>query len=294
MASRLLNLLLGVLLLGRMSLPTHALVLPETRVGNFFPASPKSAQAGLHQSLEPRRENRGYDYDFASGVHKYLYGQDNPVNMVDPSGHESLASVNFSMAIVSQMVMHELRGAHGALVGARAMFGSDEDLNSIIHGMEVVMAVDDAVSTVALGAGVLYGRKLIKNIRAITAAEANAGHTYPNPSGYGPAYKAGTRPRQFTTAAELKFVRVHGPSNQDGGWLVRADEIAGMNAKQIQEHLALKHTPTHISDVTVPAGVEMRVGIAAEQEGFGVSGGGIQYELLDRAGTMFSNMRELQ
>ncbi len=90
-------------------------------------------------------------------VHIYLYAQANPVNRVDPSGHESLVSINFSMLIVSQMTMHELRGANGALKGARAMFGSDDSLDSIIYGLDVLSIVDEKVGQVALGAAGVYG-----------------------------------------------------------------------------------------------------------------------------------------
>jgi hypothetical protein len=34
--------------------------------------------------------------------------------------------------------------------------------------------------------------------------------------------------------------------------MVKAEDIKGLTAKQIQEKLQLKHTPTHISEVTVP------------------------------------------
>jgi len=76
-----------------MSVPAHAVARSETRVGNFFPAPPKSASADLDQTLEPRRKSRGCDYDFASGVHKYLYAHANPVNGTDPSGNMTLKEV---------------------------------------------------------------------------------------------------------------------------------------------------------------------------------------------------------
>ncbi len=157
MPLRILSLLLCLLVAGPMSLPAHAVARPENRVEEFFPATPKSASADLDQTAGLRWENRGCDYDFASGVCKYLYAHNNPVNRIDPSGHESLASVNFSMAIISQMVMHDLRGANGALKGARALFGSDDSLDSIIYGLDVIGIVDEKVGQVALGAAGVYG-----------------------------------------------------------------------------------------------------------------------------------------
>ena len=293
---RILSLLLCLLVAGPMSTSAHAVARPETRVGDFFPAAPKSAPANPDQTLEPRGENRGCDYDFASGVCKYLYAHADPVNRIDPSGHESLASVNFSMAIISGMVSHELRGAHGALVGARAMFGGDEDLNNIILGMESVMAVQDAVSTVALGAGVLYGgykligflsngAKQIKKIRSVRWEDTFNPSRYPDRNGWLPPYRPNTRPREFETAATLNFKRVvvTRPSGvrREGAWLVREDEIAGMTPAQIRDHLGLDGVPSHIQDVAVPAGVKMRVGTAGEQPAFGSKGGGVQYEILE-------------
>src|SRR5690606_25312877 len=70
---RILSLLLCLLIAGPMSTPAWALARPETRVGNFFQTSPKSAAADLDQTLESRRESRGCGYDFASGVCKYGY-----------------------------------------------------------------------------------------------------------------------------------------------------------------------------------------------------------------------------
>lgn len=78
--------LLCALLLGLTSVPARAICRPENRVGKIFSDSPKSASADLDQTLERRGENPGCGYDFASGVHKYLYAEDEPVNMVDPSG----------------------------------------------------------------------------------------------------------------------------------------------------------------------------------------------------------------
>ncbi|MBU6409708.1 MAG: hypothetical protein KGR98_04905, partial [Verrucomicrobia bacterium] len=50
-----------------------------------------SSDFASQESANPigaRAENPGCGYDFASGVHKYLYGADDPVNIDDPSGNE--------------------------------------------------------------------------------------------------------------------------------------------------------------------------------------------------------------
>ena len=90
-------------------------------------------------------------------LHKYLYAHADPVNRVDPSGHESLASLNFSIAIISQLATHELRGGGAALRGAREMFGADEGVNSIIYGIDVATIIDEKLGEVALGVSAALG-----------------------------------------------------------------------------------------------------------------------------------------
>ena len=90
-------------------------------------------------------------------LHKYLYAQDNPINRVDPSGHESLASLTFSIAITSQLMTHELRGAGAALRGAREMFGADEGVNSMIYGIDIATIIDEKVGQLAWGVSAALG-----------------------------------------------------------------------------------------------------------------------------------------
>ena len=77
---------------------------------------------------------------------------------------------------------------------------------------------------------------------------------------------------------------------------MRADEIAGMTSMEIQQHLALKYTPTHISNVRVPTGSQMQVGRVGAQPQWGIQNkGGIQYQLRqDIPFENFFNMRPLQ
>ncbi len=96
---RILSLLLCLLIAGPMSTAAWAIARPETRVGNFFPTSPKSAAADHAQTAGTRWENPACGYDFASGVCKYLYCHANPVNGWDPSGHENLISLSIGSGI---------------------------------------------------------------------------------------------------------------------------------------------------------------------------------------------------
>ena len=88
MALRIVSLLLFALMAGPMSLSARAVARPENRVGNFFSSPLKSAADFASQPVDTRQENGGYGYDFASGVHKYLYCQADPINHIDPSGND--------------------------------------------------------------------------------------------------------------------------------------------------------------------------------------------------------------
>ncbi|EMS7105120.1 VENN motif pre-toxin domain-containing protein [Yersinia enterocolitica] len=132
-------------------------------------------------------------------------------------------------------------------------------------------------TTAAIG-GAVYGMKTevpvtkgviptgsIADVKSISATEANAPFVA---KGWGAPYDSATQVRTFTTASDLTFVRVSTVDNPVGGFLVRADEIAGMTPTQIQKYLALPKTPTQIADVLVPAGTKMQVGKVAAQPQF--------------------------
>jgi len=69
-----------------------------------------------------------------------------------------------------------------------------------------------------------------------------------------------------------------------------------MSAQEIQRHLALPRVPTHISDVRVPAGTRMQMGLVAPQADFGApSTRAVQYQLLeDIPAANFTNTRPLR
>jgi hypothetical protein len=62
--------------------------LPKNRVGGSAAFSFVFTFQFIGETLDTPAENGGCGYDFASGVHKYLYAQDDPVNLTDPSGNE--------------------------------------------------------------------------------------------------------------------------------------------------------------------------------------------------------------
>lgn len=148
---RILSLLLCLLIAGPMSTPAWALARPETRVGKFFSSPLQSAPANLDQTLEPRGESRSCGYDFASGVCKYLYAQADPVNGVDPSGHD-LVSTMSTMTIGTAIGMWSTIAANHAL-------GRAQTYSSILMGGAFGAAMGPlAVAIPEIGVGLgIYG-----------------------------------------------------------------------------------------------------------------------------------------
>ena len=88
LATRFFHWLLIWLLAGPLAMPGLAHASSKTHVGGSPEFLFTTVTADLAQSLDPRPQNPSCNYDFAPGVHKYLYCQDNPVNGTDSSGHE--------------------------------------------------------------------------------------------------------------------------------------------------------------------------------------------------------------
>ena len=72
-------------------------VAPKNRVGGSAAFSFVFAFQYIGETLDTPAENGGCGYDFASGVHKYLYAADDPVDNVDPSGNDYGLSINVSL-----------------------------------------------------------------------------------------------------------------------------------------------------------------------------------------------------
>lgn len=125
--------------------------------------------------------------------------------------------------------------------------------------------------------------------RNISADEANHFHKL---KGNRPPYAPGKPVKEIVTDSDEVFVRVHGGSNQAGSWVMRPEEIRGLSPQQIKDKFALPELPTHVSDVSVPAGTKIRVGEAGALPPWG-GGGGTQVEVMERT-SVFSNQRPLQ
>jgi hypothetical protein len=122
--------------------------------------------------------------------------------------------------------------------------------------------------------------------------------------GYDPSYLPGTTAYTYAVPKEgEKFVRVYvdvdgNGGNKLGSWLARAQDVAGLSPEQIKDKFALTRVPTHITDVYVPAGTEIRASVANGI--LGNRGGGVQFEIVkgpadpDVFITWFMNARPLK
>lgn len=159
----------------------------------------------------------------------------------------------------------------GATFGHAAIFGL-----GVATDTEELEGVDAVATTVAKFGDSVEVTGQISAEDANAALAANAGYTKPS-------YLLGSQVQQITTNEELQFVRVSSSelNNVPGRFIVTPDEIAGMTPEEIQQHLALPYVPDQISDVTVPAGTRIQVGVVNPQPTYGASGLGIQVELVD-------------
>ncbi len=131
------------------------------------------------------------------------------------------------------------------------------------------------------------------NVYSKTADEVNSFwklNRYTNPP-----YQTNTIVKEFDLAQKTNFVRVYDGINslKEGGWVMRAEDVAGLTAQQIKEKYALQYLPKYICDVEVDAGAKMHCGVAGEIADWG-KGGGVQFDLnADRTVGNFTNQRSL-
>jgi hypothetical protein len=120
--------------------------------------------------------------------------------------------------------------------------------------------------------------KSLELVGGVTAEEANAAHIAAEMS---PPYLAGELAYDFVAKEEITLLRAHGAANQERSWATLSEVMEGKTAKEIKNLLGIKDTPTSLSEVKIPAGTKIRMGVAGPQEAWGASGGGLQVEILD-------------
>jgi len=108
-------------------------------------------------------------------------------------------------------------------------------------------------------------------------------------------YKNELNVYEMTLEEDTTFVRVYDGDNshQAGNWFMRREDVEGLTPRQIQEKYALPQEPRYITEVIIPKGTNIRMGIANAVEGWG-AGGGIQFDLMNQRIGTFINPRKIQ
>ena len=136
------------------------------------------------------------------------------------------------------------------------------------------------------------GYKATYKILNISSAE-DVNKIFKDIMGYEPPYKPGTSVTEIQLTKNATYVRVYDKVNSrmQGGWVMKAEDIAGLTPQEIQNKFALPNTPKYICDVNLEAGTRLRTGEVNPL--FGFDGGGQQYDLIingKKVGT-FTNER---
>ncbi|MBR2525257.1 hypothetical protein IKE67_02200 [bacterium] len=122
-----------------------------------------------------------------------------------------------------------------------------------------------------------------------------------------PPYLPNTEVQIIELTEPTTFVRVLDGDSDDsglfgsgvfGGWVMKQEDLLKpdgtmMSPFEIQQKFALKTTPTHIVDVTFPAGTKIRTGEVNPLPQWNKKGGGIQYDLMGQRVGRFDNARRL-
>jgi len=109
---------------------------------------------------------------------------------------------------------------------------------------------------------------------------ATINHQLATTLGYtNPPYLNGSKVVTFASETSESYARVHS-GVAPGRWVMKKSDIQGLSPLQIKEKFALPDVPTHFSEVTVPSGTNMRVGITGPN--YGHAGGSTQFEILER------------
>jgi len=129
-----------------------------------------------------------------------------------------------------------------------------------------------------------------------TSSAEDVNKIFKETMGYEPPYKQGTNVTEIQLTENAVYVRVYDKVNlrMQGGWVMKAEDIAGLTPQEIQNKFALPYIPEYICDVNLEAGRRLRTGEVNPL--FGFDGGGQQYDLIingKNVGT-FTNERTIK
>jgi hypothetical protein len=147
-------------------------VVPKNRVGGSAAFSFVFAFQYIGETFDTPAENGGCGHDFASGVHKYLYAEDDPVNRIDISGSDSYLYFDTdggawfaqSAGHIGIRVHYDggiiRRDAAWGSLGPLATFG---DYQSSIRGANVVVEFPDKALSNGQSSGTVIANALENN-----------------------------------------------------------------------------------------------------------------------------------
>ena len=240
----------------------------------------------------------------------YVYCLNNPVKYTDPDGKQSRRSVAGGALIgwlvppvkattpvqVMQKDRLHVKASHNVLdvFGVVPIIGEPADaLNGILYAIQgdkwsAGLSFAGAVPFFGWAAA---GAKWISNgLKNVSKVDVKAVNKLFGKAAYSEAFDV----VEGTTKREMKLVRVHGENNKIGGWMMDASDIKGLSPQEIQNKFALPELPTQVSDVLVPSGTQVRIGVAGKVDGWG-NGGGVQVQALqDIPQNAFTNTRNLE
>lgn len=174
----------------------------------------------------------------------------------------------------------------------RSLAQASRTMGRIYEGAAHLIRNRDALRTAIREGEVLAGRVEpiishfprsfdIKNVASADVINARILEQYPT---YLAPFQHGSHVIEFTTTRETRFVRVHNDTNQPGSWLMKSSALRGLTPEQIRVKYALPATPTHVSDVIVPAQTTMYRGAIqyhqfVESMPVEAASGAVQYSL---------------
>ena len=181
-------------------------------------------------------------------------------------------------------------GMFASGVTAKGLNGIEAEANKLAKAPKGIDGVDeeagnlteDVISESGVnirGAGDESGSTTTYKILNTSSAE-DVNKIFKDTMGYEPPYKPGTSVMEIQLTENATYVRVYDKVNSrmQGGWVMKAEDIAGLTPQEIQNKFALPNTPKYICDVNLEAGTRLRTGEVNPL--FGFDGGGQQYDLI--------------
>ena len=262
---------------------------------HYYGARYYDSRLGVWLSVDPLAEKY-------PGYSSYVYCLNNPILYIDPDGKQSM--FGWSRGLTSKQQHQVINAWNNAykkathpildVFGSVPVVGEPAD---VINGLLYSFQGDKWNAGMSFAGAIPFfgwaatGAKWISNgLKNVSKVDVKAINKLFGKAPYSEAFDV----VEGTTTRELKLVRVHGENNKISGWMMDASEIKGLSPQEIQNKFALPELPTQVSDVLVPSGTQVRIGVAGKVDGWG-NGGGVQVQALqDIPHNAFTNTRNLE